>query len=378
MSHGADHPSSNSSTLSFRVPPAQKMHPRRLAMAHIAATKRTKQKRRSAPKSARLSPSEMKMELMSRDPLWRELVKIFEASEEPEDDWKPGGRVDQLRQTLERKYQLPCRTVSPRHVGKSPELIILDEDSPKAKADWWIPGFSIPPIRTTIAHFEGLLIQRIRPSPHCEKSETPRFLVEVDLGRVGAWDLSYLVDEFRERLRAALKNFKKGWKEIPELGAFRYVNTEIFHSDLRRYDLHITHGLSFRLIGLVESLERQGKDVPKRQRRVGHKVPAESSVGGSVHRIYRAIYRKRYNAKRRRLDHSAEGFEPYSCPNHGNRCGRNCQYMQDWWRRVQPTLPTDKTGMVWKVATLKETTLPIRPRGRRKKAKKPGNSFPAV
>jgi hypothetical protein len=45
--------------------------------------------------------TDINLELMRRDPLWRDLLKIFEASEEAEEDWKPGGRVDQLKQCLE-------------------------------------------------------------------------------------------------------------------------------------------------------------------------------------------------------------------------------------------------------------------------------------
>jgi hypothetical protein len=108
----------------------------------------------------------------------------------------------------------------------------------------------------------------------------------------------------------------------------------------------MNHGLSFRLIALLESLERQGKDAPKRQRRVGFPVPAESGVADSVHRIYQAIYRKPYNAKRRRLDHPAEGFEPYSCPHHlDNSCDSKCEHLKDWWARIRSTLPSDKTGI---------------------------------
>jgi len=134
--------------------------------------------------------------------------------------------------------------------------------------------------------------------------------------------------------------------ELPELAFLNHVRREDFELDLRRYDLHREHGLSYRLIALLESQQKRGSAVP-RQRVVGNKVRGESEVAKSVGRIYEAINRERYTARRRRLDQPAAGFPPFSCPDHpGNNCTVDCEHWQAYWKRVQPTLPSDDTGIL--------------------------------
>jgi hypothetical protein len=189
--------------------------------------------------------------------------------------------------------------------------------------------------------------------------------VEVKLDRVSEWDLDYLAGQFKESLRDVLESLRPHHKgrggeddseaggaarrDSPELAFLRRVRPEIFKRDLRRYDLHMAHGLSFRLIALLESegmANGEPREIP-RQHLVRRKVRGESSVEDSVHRIYQAIYREPYSARRRRLDHPGQGASFFACPDHpGDTCDTDCRYLQDWLKKVEPTLPSDKTGML--------------------------------
>ncbi len=173
---------------------------------------------------------------------------------------------------------------------------------------------------------------------------------QIDLSRVTLWDLERLARDFKMNLRKSLGGSHKplrGWpaSEPEELAFLRTVRPDVFYRDLQRYDLHIKHGLSYRLIAL---LEVEGKasnlDQIPQQRLVRKKIPPESGVGDSVPRIYQAIYRKKYNAKRRRLDTPAVGIEPYHCPTHGQDCSLSCPVLIKFRSKVYPTLPTDQTG----------------------------------
>lgn len=178
---------------------------------------------------------------------------------------------------------------------------------------------------------------------------TPQLLFSVDLTRISLWDLAKLSMEFKKVLRHYLKNrpplSDETTTDPPELIFLRTVRPELFERDLRRFDLHFLCALSYRLIAQLEgSDEALAANTAHRQRVVGQKIPAESSVASSVQRIYRAINRKEYKAKRRRLDSPAEGILLYACPSHGNDCSSDCPYLKEWKFRVFPTLPSDSTG----------------------------------
>ena len=302
---------------------------------------------------------------MQRDPLWQKLKEI-KASQRKQEDWKPGGRVDQLRDTLEYKYGVYWVSSS-RPQATTTRRVELIIPNKYAEQD----GFFIPYWPTIMAFVargkDPITLPKFPPPCPTRPLRTPRLLIEVDLERVGFWDLAALTDRFREVVRAGLKKLKKG-NGPPAIAPFRYTRLKTFRRDLRRYDLHMTYGLSFRLIALTEDLERRGKKVPENLRRVGRPIRTESGVRRSVHRIYRAIYGKRYNAKRRRLDHPAQGFKPYSCPHHPRkRCDMKCEHLRKWLKAIKPTLPSDKTGIgpVWKPSVLTDNILSLRPDARR-------------
>ena len=314
-------------------------------MGGAMPTKERKQKRKGPiqknPRASRLV--EIKRELLHRDPDWRE-VEAIKASKKRHGDRGPGGRLDLLKERLEHKYGIYW-IGSTRNVRTSPHLKHFTPNEYAEQDGFLIPY--LPLIRKiVVAGNRSIVLPRFHPSPRAPRPrETPRLLVELDLERIGVWDLAYLTNKFREFVRGALKKWKKG-KGPPAVAPFRYVRLRTFRRDLRRYDLHMTHGLSFRLIAFTELLERRGKKVPENLRRVRRPVREESGVARSVHRIYRAIYGKPYNAKRRRLDHPAQGFGPYHCPDHPrNCCDWSCKHLRDWMKRIKPTLPSDKTGI---------------------------------
>jgi len=84
------------------------------------------------------------------------------------------------------------------------------------------------------------------------------------------------------------------------------------------------------------------------QRRVGRKKPGESSVMESVQPIYRAIHRKHYRPRRRRLDQPAEGQQLYACPLYtpAGTATVDAPHLAEFLAPVKPTLASDKTGML--------------------------------
>lgn len=176
--------------------------------------------------------------------------------------------------------------------------------------------------------------------------EPPTLSITINLAQVTQRDLERLAKQVKGAVRESLKTLPNPRRDSSPLRFLRTVTERQFAKDLRRYDLHMAHGLTFRLITLMEKLEGKGKTLDERahSRPVGFNVPGESSVREAVARISRAVYRKPYRARRRRLDAPAEGFSEYHCPQHGNGCGRTCEYLREWWKRIQPTLPTDYSG----------------------------------
>lgn len=55
-----------------------------------------------------------------------------------------------------------------------------------------------------------------------------------------------------------------------------------------------------------------------------------SRVEENVKRIYRAIHRKLYTARRRRIDAPAEGIALYCCPKYAQDCPPGCHFMKNW------------------------------------------------
>lgn len=108
---------------------------------------------------------------------------------------------------------------------------------------------------------------------------------------------------------------------------FMYTITpKAFRRAITAYDLHMCEMLPF-------------AEIARR------KQWSPDQVERNVKRIYRAVYRTNYIARRRRLDTPAQGVRLYNCPAHQRGdCPEGCQYMNSWYRRVNRALPTDTTG----------------------------------
>jgi hypothetical protein len=120
---------------------------------------------------------------------------------------------------------------------------------------------------------------------------------------------------------------------------------------VRRYDLHLGHRLSYRLIAALalEGKGRRGQPIPDspRPQRVGHPMKAESSVEESVKQIYRAIHRTPYRARSGQpLLDRPEAVEPYSCSLPGHRGGPGCDEQCPTWLTYSQSLslPSDRKG----------------------------------
>lgn len=172
--------------------------------------------------------------------------------------------------------------------------------------------------------------------------------LRVDLTSATHWDLAALEKRFTRVVRGALRVLPHEHRGTGSpLGFLRTVSSKAFSRDLKRYDLHVSRGLSFRLIALVEEQERRGVASPAiRRHPIGVPVRGEDSVEASVQRIHSAIFRAPYKARRRRLDFPAHGAAKFDCPTHAGNCpDKSCPYLRKWLEEVYPTLPSDRTGI---------------------------------
>lgn len=292
---------------------------------------------------------------MQRDPLGRELTDCLlkmnlEPPEGPERE-EISTRSDKLRSDLAKKYAVPdIYVLDPKHF-RTLQAHQVSRDQIQAIA--WTPVGLEAPIKVaknwgdTIIEVQAPGPAKVRRVARPPAKEPPTLSITINLAQVTQWDLDRLAKQIKGAVREGLKALPDDFRRDPSpLGFLRTVSERQFSKDLRRYDLHMTHGLSFRLIALLEKLEKRGKTLPEkaRSRPVRMNVPGESAVREAVARIYQAIYRKLYRARRRRLDAPAEGVSPYHCPEHGNGCSLQCKHLKEWWKRVQRTLPTDYSG----------------------------------
>jgi hypothetical protein len=176
--------------------------------------------------------------------------------------------------------------------------------------------------------------------------EDPLLTFTVNLARVNLWDLDRMSKTLKHAIKEALMALKGNSQELhTHLQFLQHVSLKVFAKDLRRFDRHMMQGLSFRAIAFMEWLERERRST---KRLKGIPVEGESTIRGSVSRIYKAIYRKRYSARRRRIDTPAQGISDYSCPLHGNSdaCSKVsvCTHRTQWFTEVNRILPTDHTG----------------------------------
>jgi hypothetical protein len=178
---------------------------------------------------------------------------------------------------------------------------------------------------------------RIRLSP-----QGMSLKILVDLTGVTVWQLSRLARVFTKVVRIALTALPPDLrKPSPSLAFLQTVSTKKFHSDLRRFDLHAQEGLDYRDIAWREQQERRGRH---EQLRLPGPVPGEDSVEKSVRRIYYAIHRRSYRARRRRLDASGLRLAEYFCTEHGGSCPPECPRPQAWYRSLRKSLPSDRSG----------------------------------
>ncbi len=149
--------------------------------------------------------------------------------------------------------------------------------------------------------------------------------IEVDLGAITHRNLQDLAADITKILRTALRYANSKHRTPNELNFLRTITPMAFQRAVMAYDLHMSEALTL-------------AQIARRERR------SPSRVEEDVKKIYRAIHRKGYVARRRRLDTPAEGIEPYRCPAHKRDCPEGCQYMNDWITKLNPLLPSDTTG----------------------------------
>jgi hypothetical protein len=284
-----------------------------------------------------------KRELIQRDPLWKALIdclsKIVLDNPAPEACDTLVEKSRELRSQLAKKYgmsrvylvhpgkeELQARRLSPNPVRATLrwEPLPLLETPIRLQRNW-LPSEFGPTSDLMIVRDESDLFRTGRQEVFfsaAPEDPCPTLTITVNLAEVTHRDLERLASEFKYHVGQELRaRPRRSRRESRPLDFLRTVTEEQFYQDLRRYDLHITEGLTFRKIAFTESLEKRGKshDDQFRSRPLRVNTRGESAVRESVARIYRAIHRKAYKARRRRLDSPAEGVEEYHCPEHDPR-----------------------------------------------------------
>lgn len=315
-----------------------------------------------------------KEQLMRRDPLGRQLTSLYRELRHRCDQQPPPATDDLwekcrvLQAKLAEKYDVRMQIIHPNDwrefSGENfPEAWLedqnwdlvtndrgLDSEQPMVATTNMplpfglkaIPEFPIPPLAS------GDREQLLPPPDGAEPSVT----FTVNLARVRTWDYERLASKFKDTIRLLRKMMPDDMKQRPsrdsknQLAFVRTISEDKFQLYLRRYDLHMEQGLTFRQIAALEAMERNGQE--PEANRVGKRlkpVRGEDSVEKSVKVIHRAIFRTLYSARRRRLDAPARGARPFSCPDHpGGACNRNCGHLRAWHDEVRRTLPRDSTG----------------------------------
>jgi hypothetical protein len=201
-----------------------------------------------------------------------------------------------------------------------------------------------PPPTPTVRGTTLLTGGRQEPLDPVWAIEPPRLRIQVRLDLVTTHDVERLAGEFRHALRSSLE--RAGRHDEHALRWLRTVKSALFNRDLRRYDLHREEGLSFRQIAYLERTERVGKPVKPgalRGMTISIAPGAESSVRGSVQRVYQSIYRVPYRAKR--MAASTSNVLPYKCATHpSGDCPLDCPVLIEWCARVFPSLPKQDSG----------------------------------
>lgn len=280
-------------------------------------------------------------ELMSRDPLFRELcTTVREATNAAGKDEVRANQIASLQQNLFTKYGGAVNV----HVPNPPveaQIKFLLSDYEKTRA----MSYTLSMVTFASGSWGPEAARRI-PNvffPDPGRDQVPAMYVRVDLSRTTLWDLDSLAANFKEILRNALGLSREtGVPSDPrELAFLKTVRQDVFYRDLRRYDLHIEHRLTYRLIGLLETHGRTTQpNASLSSHRVGQLIRTESSVSNSVRRIYEAIHREKYRYQSAQLESRTDLEAPYHCPEHGTGCPLSCPKLKQFEARFNKTFRT--------------------------------------
>jgi len=158
-------------------------------------------------------------------------------------------------------------------------------------------------------------------------------------------------------------------KEPSELAKIFHLKESTFRKYLEWYDLKMA-GLPFRFIAVVESgnvnqtkkkenyeqLISSSEKLPKIRKR----IRGESAIRRGFNLMYQAIHRDTLPAK----EQDIRTIGKYSCPEHGNVCSSDCNYLKKWMAGFDKTYK-EKSLIGTPVANLKYIKPSRRTRRRR-------------
>jgi hypothetical protein len=297
-------------------------------------------------------------QLFERDPLREALTKAALALVDLDPDSREYDRASRrlglLREQVRKKYGFGLYLPEPKMLRHLQAAGVPDEEVREllwhvasgadqgpvlVRRNWGVPS----ELRALFVQIRGR-----EPPPSPSPLEPHTLTVTIDLERVGKHDLKNVAQLVKKAIRAALAELPPALQTPPSrrlpkrLGFLRKMSEAVFQRELRRYDLATRHGVSFRLIALVEERERRGQTSvgPPDRRRVGFSVKGEDAVKKSVSRLFEAIQEKPWPGLRRAADPRA-GVEQYACPDHGgNACPTlDCPYAKKFLRAFNARRP---------------------------------------
>ena len=175
------------------------------------------------------------------------------------------------------------------------------------------------------------------PPPDGELPMLILYIYPSKVRQVGHTDLATYITSLIKKAEESLP--PEGCSEPKELNFLRTMQPDKFARAVQRFDMNQKHVLSFRQIAWWEKREEQGTCLPFSSvpRYIGEAIIGEDGVENDVKRIYEAIHREPYLARRRRLDAPAQGLGAYACPDHPQGdCPASCGHVHDFGVAIRP------------------------------------------
>jgi hypothetical protein len=284
-----------------------------------------------------------KSELIYRDQLTKEYLKLLKECETPENfrDENKKRESEKFKKEIEKKWSVAVYDT----LAKPFTCGVRDEDFDNQPLYHGIRPIKERPLVIVNNGGREPIWAKLVTLPGCWQ-ETPanHLVITIGLDLINLNDMKNVKKTVQEIVTSCLKDRKDektqqtrksiNKKELSELSFLHTMRENTFRQYLRWYDIHTQENLSFRLIAVIENIRKENiSGAEKLLERFIHKrtkwglpVKGEDRIEKGVKLIFTAIHRKTYVHK----ENKPAIIEKYSCPSHGNKCRPSCKYYKDW------------------------------------------------